>query len=260
MTQAVAAPSAVDAADPSGVSPVFDGLCAVPSCAWSLAHSRRRPADCSRLRSLHRSRLRHRNPARRAPLRLRRSWAPQTRAMQDDDTANPGMLWVLDGEALWSRRDGASEQVLRRLPWRRPHQHEGRGGALSGLQRGARPPDRSRAAHQSLPHRAIRRRRRCRSRARSCWRSPPISRLQSRGMPIEIADDAADAALHRPPAARCSTAGRASSTCPAPNATTTTGARSSPARRCRRAIRTAIRSTAWNGRAWARCSGGCATA
>ena len=24
----------------------------------------------------------------------------ETRAMQDDDTVNPGMLWVLDGEAL----------------------------------------------------------------------------------------------------------------------------------------------------------------
>ena len=34
--------------------------------------------------------------------------APQTRAMQDDDTANPGMLSVLDGEALWNRRDGES--------------------------------------------------------------------------------------------------------------------------------------------------------
>jgi sulfur-oxidizing protein SoxA len=31
---------------------------------------------------------------------------PQTRAMQDDDTANPGMLAVLDGEALWNRREG----------------------------------------------------------------------------------------------------------------------------------------------------------
>lgn len=30
----------------------------------------------------------------------------ETRAMQDDDTANPGMLWVLDGEALWARKDG----------------------------------------------------------------------------------------------------------------------------------------------------------
>ena len=32
----------------------------------------------------------------------------ETRAMQDDDTANPGMLWVLDGEAIWKRRDGAA--------------------------------------------------------------------------------------------------------------------------------------------------------
>ncbi len=30
----------------------------------------------------------------------------ETRAMQDDDTVNPGMLSVLDGEALWSRKAG----------------------------------------------------------------------------------------------------------------------------------------------------------
>ena len=30
----------------------------------------------------------------------------ETRAMQDDDTANPGMLWVLDGGALWTRKTG----------------------------------------------------------------------------------------------------------------------------------------------------------
>jgi sulfur-oxidizing protein SoxA len=34
--------------------------------------------------------------------------ARETRAMQDDDTANPGMLWVLDGEALWNREAGAA--------------------------------------------------------------------------------------------------------------------------------------------------------
>lgn len=33
---------------------------------------------------------------------------PQTRAMQDDDAANPGMLWVLDGQAIWNRRDGGA--------------------------------------------------------------------------------------------------------------------------------------------------------
>ena len=32
----------------------------------------------------------------------------ETRAMQDDDTANPGLLWVLEGEALWSRKAGAA--------------------------------------------------------------------------------------------------------------------------------------------------------
>jgi sulfur-oxidizing protein SoxA len=33
-----------------------------------------------------------------------------TKAMQDDDTANPGMLWVLEGEGLWAKKDGASEK------------------------------------------------------------------------------------------------------------------------------------------------------
>jgi sulfur-oxidizing protein SoxA len=28
----------------------------------------------------------------------------QTRAMQDDDTTNPGMLWVLEGETLWKKK------------------------------------------------------------------------------------------------------------------------------------------------------------
>src|SRR3954447_2116810 len=37
--------------------------------------------------------------------------APDTKAMQDDDTANPGMLWVLDGEALWKRKAGAANKA-----------------------------------------------------------------------------------------------------------------------------------------------------
>jgi sulfur-oxidizing protein SoxA len=36
------------------------------------------------------------------------SMSRETRAMQDDDAANPGMLWVLDGEALWNRKTGAA--------------------------------------------------------------------------------------------------------------------------------------------------------
>jgi L-cysteine S-thiosulfotransferase len=46
------------------------------------------------------------------PLADRRSgydlMSPQTQAMQDEDTANPGMLAVLDGEALWRRKAGAA--------------------------------------------------------------------------------------------------------------------------------------------------------
>ena len=44
------------------------------------------------------------------PISERRSdyelMGPELRWMQDDDSANPGMLWVFDGEALWKRKDG----------------------------------------------------------------------------------------------------------------------------------------------------------
>jgi L-cysteine S-thiosulfotransferase len=46
------------------------------------------------------------------PLNARRSDSAfigaDTRAMQDDDTANPGMLAVLDGESLWNAKSGTT--------------------------------------------------------------------------------------------------------------------------------------------------------
>jgi L-cysteine S-thiosulfotransferase len=36
---------------------------------------------------------------------------PDTKAMQDDDTSNPGMLWALDGEALWTRKAGTANKA-----------------------------------------------------------------------------------------------------------------------------------------------------
>ena len=48
-----------------------------------------------------------------APAERRSAYADMTRetkAMQDDDTANPAMLAVLDGEALWNRKEGASQR------------------------------------------------------------------------------------------------------------------------------------------------------
>jgi sulfur-oxidizing protein SoxA len=35
----------------------------------------------------------------------------ETRAMQDDDAANPGMLWVLEGGTLWTRKTGAARRA-----------------------------------------------------------------------------------------------------------------------------------------------------
>jgi L-cysteine S-thiosulfotransferase len=35
---------------------------------------------------------------------------PETRAMQDDDTANPGILWVLQGDSLWAKKAGAANR------------------------------------------------------------------------------------------------------------------------------------------------------
>jgi L-cysteine S-thiosulfotransferase len=37
--------------------------------------------------------------------------SPETKAIQDDDTANPGMLGVLDGEALWKRKTGTADKA-----------------------------------------------------------------------------------------------------------------------------------------------------
>ena len=49
------------------------------------------------------------------PLAERRSgydlMGRETRMMQDDDATNPGMLWVLDGEALWNRKAGAAARA-----------------------------------------------------------------------------------------------------------------------------------------------------
>jgi L-cysteine S-thiosulfotransferase len=37
--------------------------------------------------------------------------APDTKAIQDDDSANPGMLFVLDGEKLWAKKVGPADKA-----------------------------------------------------------------------------------------------------------------------------------------------------
>ena len=126
------------------------------------------------------------------PLAERRSgyefMSRETRAMQDDDTANPGMLWVLDGEALWKRKAGAAEQGLRRLPRRRAHEHEGRRRALSGLRRRARPAGRSRSSASTSAAPSSSRRRRSPYESKELLALTAYVGRQSRGMPIDAAD------------------------------------------------------------------------
>ena len=112
------------------------------------------------------------------PLDERRSgyadMSRDTKAMQDDDTANPGMLSVLDGEALWQAKAGAAGKRLRRLSRRRRGQHERRRRALSGV-RARRSAGRSIWSSASIcAARSISRRSPSPTKARSCWRSPPI--------------------------------------------------------------------------------------
>jgi sulfur-oxidizing protein SoxA len=49
------------------------------------------------------------------PLAERRSsyemLKPETKAMQDEDTSNPGMLSVLEGQALWTAKTGAAKRA-----------------------------------------------------------------------------------------------------------------------------------------------------
>ena len=82
------------------------------------------------------------------------------------------------------RQSRQRQQVLRRLPSGRSNEHEGRGGALSRLQRRAPASARPAGPHQRLPRDASSRRRRSRGKARSCWRLSAYVGKQSRGMPI----------------------------------------------------------------------------
>ncbi|MGI9126600.1 MAG: sulfur oxidation c-type cytochrome SoxA [Roseomonas sp.] len=66
---------------------------------------------------------------------------PEAQAMQRDDSMNPGMLWVLDGEALWQRKLGPNAKScadchgdaavsMRGVAARYPAFDQARGGAI----------------------------------------------------------------------------------------------------------------------------------
>ena len=127
------------------------------------------------------------------PLAERRSgyefMSRETRAMQDDDITNPGLLWVLDGEALWARREGAAgkscadchgdaRESMKGVAARYPAWDEASGRPVNLEQR----INACRSNRQQSPALAYESRELL---ALTAW----LAR-QSRGLPIAVADDA----------------------------------------------------------------------
>ena len=125
-------------------------------------------------------------PARRSGFEF---MSPTTRAMQDDDAANPGMLWVLEGETLWKRKAGVADKACFDC-------HGNAGSSMKGV--AARYPAFDAALERpiSLEQRINQ----CRTGRQNApalkYESKDLLALttyvarQSRGLPIQIADDA----------------------------------------------------------------------
>ncbi len=79
---------------------------------------------------------------------------PDTKAIQDDDTANPGMLWVLDGEALWNSKAGAAGQACADCHGDARTSMKGVAARYPRARRGAGTAGQSRTARQSVPRAA----------------------------------------------------------------------------------------------------------
>jgi hypothetical protein len=154
-----------------------------------------------------------------------------TQAMQRDDTANPGMLYVLQGGDLWRERTGAAGRSCADC-------HGDDAAAMRGVaarypafdSRRQTPVDLAGRIRNAAASASWRRPRP--ARAARCWRSPPsspTSRAACRSRQARIR------AWRRrsPRGARSTTRGWASSPCPARSATTTMPGGSSPARRSR---------------------------
>ena len=113
----------------------------------------------------------------------------ETRAMQDDDTANPGTLWVLDGEVLWNRAEGETNKScadchsdartsMKGIAARYPA-YDAAQGKLVDLEARI---NLSRTEHQKAPALAFE--------SKALLALTAYVARQSRGLPIELKDDA----------------------------------------------------------------------
>jgi sulfur-oxidizing protein SoxA len=127
-----------------------------------------------------------------APADQRRSgfefMAPETQAMQRDDTANPGMLWVRDGEALWAAKAGTADVAC-----------SGCHGDAKQSMRGAAPRYPAYDAHSGGPITLAGRIEQCRTQRQGARSLGPESQdllaltsyvaHQSRGLPVSAPDE-----------------------------------------------------------------------
>ncbi len=211
--------------------------------------------------------LRAAGAAAEIPLTERRSgyefMGRETRAMQDDDATNPGLLWVLDGEALWKRKAGAADRACADC-------HGDARASMKGI--AARYPaiDAALGRPVNLEQRINACRTGRQKAAPFAFESRDLLALtayvarQSRGLPIDIAIDeptrpflqAGRETFYR----RQGQLNLACAQCHDDHWGATTGARSSPEARSRRLIRPATRCTGSSGRVSVRSSAGCAAA
>src|SRR5947209_19590796 len=112
----------------------------------------------------------------------------ETQAMQSDDSANPGMLWVLEGESLWKAKPGSNSRACADC-------HSDARASMKGV--AARYPtfDEANARPIDLEQRIQQCRRERQEAAPLQWESPELLALtayvahQSRGMPTEPSPD-----------------------------------------------------------------------
>ncbi len=185
--------------------------------------------------------------------------SPGTQAMQRDDMQNPGMLWVQDGEALWNAKAGARDKSCASC-------HGDAATSMRGV--AARYP--AFDAPQGVPLTLGQRIDTCRQKHQGATALAPESRallsleayvaLQSRGLPIAPPDDPRLERLSPARQAMVRKAHRPAELLLRPMPRRQRRPAPRRQRHSRRRTRPATRSTGSSGRAWARCSGGCAAA
>ena len=76
--------------------------------------------------------------------------SPQTQAMQTDETSNPGMLWVIDGERLWQQPQGSANKSCASCHDDAAKSMRGVAARYPAFDERTKQADRPRGAYQSL--------------------------------------------------------------------------------------------------------------